>query len=49
MGDMADLRRLPQNVGDQTVKNLNVVGHAGPFAMVSDEIDAHLVGNARAV
>ena len=40
--DMTDLRRVSQYVCDQTVEDLDVLGHSSPFAMVSNKIDAHL-------
>jgi hypothetical protein len=43
MRDVANLRLVPQNVRDQTVKDLNVLGHTGPLAMIADEIHAHFV------
>ena len=43
MRDMADLRRVSQYMCDHPVKDLDVLGHTGPFAMVSNKIDAHLL------
>jgi hypothetical protein len=43
MRDVANLRLVPQDVSDQTMKNLNVLGHTGPLAMIANEIDAHFV------
>jgi hypothetical protein len=40
---MADLRRISQYMCDQTMEDLDVLGHTGPFAMVSNKIDAHLL------
>jgi hypothetical protein len=39
---MANLRRVSQNVSDQTMENPDVMGHSGPGTMVANQVNPHL-------
>ena len=49
VGNVANLRLFPKYMGDQTMKNLDILGHTGPLTMVANEVHAHLFSPRRGV